>query len=153
MARINKNKLDEIAPRMRHIRRLFGENQRQFATRIGISLSHYSKLETGTGNIGEGVIQTLAAVAGCAPEWIRSGLGSPPPADPRCPLPSSIAPPSTTANKAGQPLHPNTDICEKILILAENSDLRQLALAVSAQLGLPFNRALASLIAECLVKP
>lgn len=149
MARIgSKNNLDEIAPRMRHIRRIFGENQRQFAARIGISVSHYSKLETGTGNIGEGVIHNLAAVAGCAPEWLRSGIGSPPTVEPRHPDKAT-----GTASKPSHPLHPDTDLCEKILVLAENSDLRQLALTVAAQLGIPFNRALSSLIAECVSKP
>lgn len=146
MSKISKN-VTEIGERMRQVRHFFAETQRDFATRLGISLSHYSKLESGIGGIGEGLIQVIAKQAGCTPEWIRSGIGSPP-------QPENINPhATTTANHNQLPrLTLGSDLFEKALNLADKKELRTLAQEIAEQLGIPFNRALATLIAECLEK-
>lgn len=127
-----KNHLPSIAPRLRTVRSLLRISQREFASRLRISLSHYSKLEAGIGGISEALLLAVAAEAQVDPEWLRNGIGTAPQ------LP-------TTKRKQRRAALLTIEQIEQILQLIENEEILRLAKKLSATTGISTKRALAAL--------
>ncbi|MDD3953245.1 MAG: helix-turn-helix domain-containing protein [Lentisphaeria bacterium] len=132
-----KNDLPEIAPRLRMIRNLLRIPQHEFARRLKISLSHYSKLEAGIGGISEALLLAVAAEAQVTPEWLKTGTGTAP---------------QITANKQKQSRTAalTLDQIEQIIRFTENEEIRRLAEKMSHTAGIPLVRSLAALAREAL---
>jgi transcriptional regulator with XRE-family HTH domain len=133
-----KNHLPSIAPRLRMARNLLRIPQREFARRLRISLSHYSKLEAGIGGISEALLLAVAAEAQVDPEWLRNGVG---PA------------PQLPAKKAKQKHDSSLTVeqIEQVIRFTENEEILRLAEKLSTTAGIPLSRALAALARESLL--
>jgi transcriptional regulator with XRE-family HTH domain len=132
-----KNCLPEIAPRLRTVRNLLRIPQREFARRLKISLSHYSKLEAGIGGISDGLLLAVAAEAQVDPEWLRTGSGTAPQ------IPAHKQKQSRAASLT-------LDQIEQIIRFTENEEIRRLAEKMSHTAGIPLTRSLAALAREAL---
>lgn len=66
----------EIGQRMKEVRRVAGDLQAATAAKLGITVSHYSKIESGHNQFSERILMDFCRVYGCPAEWIRSGRGA-----------------------------------------------------------------------------
>lgn len=132
-----KNQLPEIAPRLRMIRNLLRIPQHEFARRLKISLSHYSKLEAGIGGISDALLLAVAAEAHVDQEWLKTGTGTAPQ------IPANKQKQSRTASLT-------LDQIEQIIRFTENVEIRRLAEKMSHTAGIPLARSLAALVREAL---
>ncbi len=135
-----KNQLTEIAPRLRTVRNLLRIPQYEFARRLKISLSHYSKLETGIGGISDALLLAVAAEGQIDPEWLKTGTGTAP---------------QVPANKQKQNRMPPLTLeqIEQIIRFTENEEIRRLAEKMANTAGIPIARALGALAREALHPP
>lgn len=134
---MQKAPLAEIAPRLRQVRSVLRKSQREFAASLGISLSHYSKLEAGIGGVSDAVLYAVATQAGVSPEWLRTGQGRPPAWQDtagRRPVRSERA-------KA-----PSVECISAVIAAAERPELRSLAEKMSSLTGVSFEQAMADLL-------
>ncbi len=132
-----KNHLPSIAPRLRMARNLLRIPQREFARRLRISLSHYSKLETGIGGISEALLMAIAAEAQVDPEWLRHGTGPAPQ------LPSKKLKQKRDSNLTLEQV-------EQVIRFTENAEIIRLAEKLANTTGVPLSRALATLARESM---
>ena len=58
---------------MRQLRDRLGWTQRHMAEQLGISHSHYSKLEVGTGNASIELLQRIAKIGDVSVDWLLTG--------------------------------------------------------------------------------
>lgn len=127
--------LAEISPRLRQVRSLLRQTQREFAAALGISLSHYSKLEAGIGGISDAVIYAVAAQAQTSPEWLKTGQGQPP----AWQLMANA--PATQADLA-----PSLGCISEVIGLAERPEVRALAEKMASVTGVSLSQALTDLV-------
>lgn len=132
-----KNCLTEIAPRLRSVRNQLRIPQHEFARRLKISLSHYSKLESGIGGISEALLLAVAAEAQIDPDWLKTGTGTAPQ------VPAMKQKQSRTSALT-------LDQIEQIIRFTENEEIRRLAEKMSHTAGIPLTRSLAALVRETL---
>lgn len=132
-----KDNLEKISPRLRLLRKLMGISQREFAARIGVSLSHYSKLESGIGGISDALILTIAAETACDLRWLRNGAGS--------------APEDSYAfMKIKSQDSLSSAQIEHIINFIEQESIQELAAEIAANADIPYNRVLSILAKEAL---
>jgi transcriptional regulator with XRE-family HTH domain len=115
------------------VRNLLQKSQREFAPLLGISLSHYSKLEAGIGGISEKVLYAVAAQAQVSLEWLRTGQGPPP-----------TVREGGLLFEAGSP--PSLEYISAIIAAAEQPELYALAEKMSALTGVSIPQALTDLL-------
>jgi len=127
--------LTEISPRLRQVRSVLQKTQREFAASLGISLSHYSKLEAGIGGISDKVIYAVAAQAQISPEWLKTGQGQPP----ACQLMANAPAPQTDA-------YPSLECISEIVAVSECAEVRALAEKMVSLTGVSFSQALTDLV-------
>ncbi|MFA6929923.1 MAG: helix-turn-helix transcriptional regulator [Lentisphaeria bacterium] len=135
-----KKQLIEIAPRLRIIRSLLRISQRDFAQRLQISLSHYSKLESGIGGISDALLLAIAAEAQVDLEWLKTGAGNAP-----------SLPAKTIKLPRSNPL--SLEQVEQIITFTENEEIQYLAEKLAHMTEIPRSRALATLAREYLKMP
>ncbi|NLF93211.1 MAG: helix-turn-helix transcriptional regulator [Oligosphaeraceae bacterium] len=126
----------EISPRLRQVRSVLRKSQREFAALLGISLSHYSKLEAGIGGVSDAVLYAVAAQAGVSPEWLKTGQGLPPA--------GQEAPPRRQVRRGATA--PPVECISAVIAAAERPELRALAEKMSALTGVSVVQALADLL-------
>lgn len=132
-----KKQLIEIAPRLRIIRSRLRISQRDFAQRLKISLSHYSKLESGIGGISDALLLAIAAEAQVDPEWLKTGAGK---------APSLTA--ATVKRHRSNLL--SLEQIEQIITFTENEEIQYLSEKLAHMTEIPLSRALATLAREYL---
>jgi len=72
-----------IGQRMKIVRARLRKTQAMMASELGVSLSHYSKLEVGIGGMSHGLIYTFCRLFEIDQEWFLYGTGEEPvPVDP-----------------------------------------------------------------------
>ena len=71
------DKVDRVAVggRLRDIRRSMRKTQVQMATQLGISVSHYSKMEIGASGIGPSLTKVICHTCGIHEDWLLTGSG------------------------------------------------------------------------------
>lgn len=65
-----------VGARVRQLRLHLGHNQTEFATRVGVSQSFLSDVESGKSEINRSLILAMGAVFGVRPEWLERGRGA-----------------------------------------------------------------------------
>ena len=140
--------LKNIGKRMKLIRARLGMTQSGMANQIGISLSHYSKLEIGIGGMSRSLAFTICKIFDIDRDWFLEGKGVEPPN--RMDI-QQIK--NTTVETVVEKHTLNIDDLEKIIDLVLSKRVNKLAKIVSKQTNIPVMRALAILIHEQLVHP
>ena len=122
------------------------KTQTAMAKDLGISLSHYSKLEVGIGGMSRGLI-TFCRLYNISEAWLvygerASGHHRDNPASARNRSPEAIK----------RLKNPSDDhaIIAKIITLSEDQDINRLAVDIAKTIDIPLNRAIALLISEKL---
>ena len=140
----------ELGSRLRYIRKELGWTQARMADSLAISLSHYSKLEIGVGRMSPLLVLALCEKLGVRRDWLKTGAGStwksnrPPEA---AGLPPEVR---DDGVPYGSPAFRDAASLERIVALAQDPELQKLAAGMAARLGLPRDKALASLIQTAL---
>jgi transcriptional regulator with XRE-family HTH domain len=67
----------EIGTRMGHVRNVTGLRQKVVADRLGVSFSHYSKVEVGLNKASDKMLQNFCDEFGVSFDWLISGDGQP----------------------------------------------------------------------------
>ena len=140
--------LKNIGKRMKLIRARLGMTQSGMANQIGISLSHYSKLEIGIGGMSRSLAFTICKIFDIDRDWFLEGKGAEPPT--RMDI-QQIK--NTTVETVVEKHTLNIDDLEKIIDMVLSKRVNKLAKIVSKQTNIPVMRALAILIHEQLVHP
>lgn len=144
--------LSEIGARLKLIRARQRLTQAKMAQELGISLSHYSKLEVGIGGMSHGLIFALCRRFGINEAWLVYGEGEAP--DFSLVTDDLETPAAERSGNNGRgPLAENDSLIESIVILLENNELRELAGQVAQAMDIPATRALAMLVREKLRNP
>lgn len=138
--------LAEVGRRMRILRNYQRKTQRDMAHELGISLSHYSKLEIGIGGMSNGLIMALCRQFGVEEEWLYHGTGVQPDFD-------RIAEESKQAwervkNAAVQPADYTNEVLESMISTILTDDFRQLAEQVARSMNITVARAMTILLRE-----
>lgn len=140
--------LVEIGKRMKIVRARLRKTQAAMASDLGISLSHYSKLEVGIGGMSHGLIYTFCRTFDVDQDWFVTGQGE---------LPKNITDPRPAKSSSSVESHaPAVDLdkeLEKIIELAESENVSKLAEQISQATQIPKTRAKAVLIKELLLHP
>ncbi len=135
-----------IGQRMKKVRARLHKTQADMAAALGVSLSHYSKLEVGIGGMSHGLIYTFCRSFNVAEEWFVDGIGE---------EPSNCIDPSQAAK---QPQHATmlidleTDL-EKIFEFALSEKVDALATQIASATSTTKARALSMLVKELLINP
>ena len=137
--------LPEIGKRLRTIRAYQRKTQSAMAKELGISLSHYSKLEIGIGGMSRGLAFALCRQFEVPEQWLLYGEGEQP----------DLA--AMTAKNTSKPAAPvvapqpiSEDIIAKIVDIIEQEDIKPLANQISTAMGISRSRAIAMLVKEKL---
>lgn len=151
MAKRESYNLTEIGARLKLIRARQRLTQAKMAQELGISLSHYSKLEVGIGGMSHGLIFALCRQFGISEAWLVYGEGEAPDFalvtnDGGA---NSERPGATVKPAAGD----DNSLIESIIVLLENNDMRVLAQQIAQAMDIPTSRALAMLVREKLREP
>jgi transcriptional regulator with XRE-family HTH domain len=72
-----KNNLGQIAQRIKYIRDQHGRSQSSFASALGVTRSHISKIETGKNVPSNQLIKSICRQYGIREKWLREGKSSP----------------------------------------------------------------------------
>ena len=143
MSKTRNDDLDLVAigQRMKLIRARLRKTQAMMANDLGVSLSHYSKLEVGIGGMSHGLIYTFCSLFDVSQEWFCYGTGEDPnPIDP-----------AKETNQAPQNVNSIDDnLLEKIITLTLDEDTSKLAEQIATATHIPNVRALSILIREKL---
>lgn len=135
--------LKNIGHRMRLIRARIGVTQTTMANEIGISLSHYSKLEIGIGGMSRSLVYTICNTFGIDREWFVNGVG---------PDPTDIKQPTGHQNDASfskaSAGELSLDSIGKIVDLTLSKRTNKLAKVIAKQTHIPLERALSVLVYE-----
>lgn len=129
--------MQDIAARLKILRRRLKLTQTGMAARLGVSLSLYSKLETGRHKLRPALAETICRNFAVPESWLLEGKGA---------LPEEIISESTP----GRGTLPGVGQLEEIVRLAQNPQFRELAQQIADTMQLPFPRALAIVIQEKL---
>ena len=127
--------MQDIAKRLKILRRRLLLTQSGMAERLGISLSLYSKLETGNHKLQQAQAENICRKLAIPESWLLEGKGT---------LPEELL--SSTAAVQGAAL--GVKQIEAVVQLAQNQQFRELAQQISDTMQLPFPRALAIVIRE-----
>ncbi len=145
MSKMKRDDYDLVAigQRMKLVRARLRKTQALMAQDLGVSLSHYSKLEVGIGGMSHGLVYTFCRLFGVDQDWFCYGQGDEPvPIDP------------ANAEEAEKNLKGHDRITdenlEKIIELAQNDTTNKLADQIANATQIPKIRALAILIREKL---
>jgi transcriptional regulator with XRE-family HTH domain len=65
-----------IGHRIKNVRKFMKLKQQEFSSRIGITQTHLSQVETGVASPGPGLIARIADTFKVNSEWLRTGKGS-----------------------------------------------------------------------------
>ena len=133
--------LKNIGRRMRLIRARFGCTQTAMAKEIGISLSHYSKLEIGIGGMSRSLVYTICNTFGIRKEWFLNGIG---------PEPTNLKRVMTFDAPETQETPVTQELVSKIVALVLSKRMNKLAHVISKQTHIPLERALSILTFEQL---
>ena len=137
--------LPEIGKRLRTIRAYQRKTQSAMAKELGISLSHYSKLEIGIGGMSRGLAFALCRQFEVPEQWLLYGEGEQPD------LAAMTAKNVTKAAPVVQPVQTmSDDMIVKIVEIVEQDDLKPLANQISSAMGISRSRAIAMLVKEKL---
>jgi transcriptional regulator with XRE-family HTH domain len=152
MAKCESYNLSEIGARLKLIRARQRLTQAKMAQELGISLSHYSKLEVGIGGMSHALIFALCRQYNINEAWLVYGEGE--------------APDFTLCTEDGEPVTANAQLSgaakllsedsamiESIIIMLEDKELRELAEQIAQAMNIPSSRALAMLVREKLRNP
>ncbi len=133
-----------IGQRMKLVRARLRKTQASMAHDLGVSLSHYSKLEVGIGGMSHGLIYTFCRLFNIDQDWFCYGQGG---------EPNPIDPAEDGANTTTTRL-PGINVSEELLIriieqaIAPNTSVLAEQFSKAAQI--PKARAIALLIKEKL---
>ena len=145
MSKMKRDDYDLVAigQRMKLVRARLRKTQALMAQDLGVSLSHYSKLEVGIGGMSHGLIYTFCRLFGVEQDWFCYGQGElTEPIDPAL---------SEEENKNQRGNDKLTDeVLEKIIELAQNEANNKLAEQIASATQIPKVRALSILIREKL---
>ena len=137
--------LPEIGKRLRTIRAYQRKTQSAMAKELGISLSHYSKLEIGIGGMSRGLAFALCRQFEVPEQWLLYGEGEQP--DLAAMTAKSNAKPATTA----QPMQTVSDeLIVRIVEIVEQDDIKPLASQIASAMNISRPRAIAMLVKEKL---
>ena len=134
--------LKNIGRRMRLIRARIGITQTMMANEIGISLSHYSKLEIGIGGMSRSLVYTICNTFGIDREWFVNGVG-PDPTNITFDISKSK---DSIASKPAAEL--TIDSIAKVVDLTLSKRINKLAKVIAKQTHIPLSRALSVLVYE-----
>ena len=132
-----------IGQRMKLVRARLRKTQANMARDLGVSLSHYSKLEVGIGGMSHGLIYTFCRLFNIDQDWFCYGQGG---------EPNPIDPAEDGGNSVARV--PGINVSEDLLIriieqaIAPNTSVLAEQIAKAAQI--PKARAIALLIKEKL---
>ena len=146
MKKKSANNLTDIGARLKMIRTRLRKTQTAMAKDLGISLSHYSKLEVGIGGMSRGLIYTFCRLYNINEAWLVYGEGTPPEV-----IQNNNAGARDSVNETIRRLkNPSDDhaVIEKIISLADDPDINRLAVEIAKTIDIPLNRAIALLISE-----
>ena len=137
--------LPEIGKRLRTIRAYQRKTQSAMAKELGISLSHYSKLEIGIGGMSRGLAFALCRQFEVPEQWLLYGEGEQPDL-------AAMTAKNTTkaAAPAVVPQPISEDVIAKIVDIIEQEDIKPLANQISTAMGISRSRAIAMLVKEKL---
>ena len=133
-----------IGQRMKLVRARLRKTQANMARDLGVSLSHYSKLEVGIGGMSHGLIYTFCRLFNIDQDWFCYGQGNDP---------DDLVDPAEDSGNASARV-PGINISEDLLIriieqaIALNTSVLAEQIAKAAQI--PKARAIALLIKEKL---
>ena len=146
MKKKNASNLEEIGTRLKMIRSRLRKTQTAMAKDLGISLSHYSKLEVGIGGMSRGLIYTFCRLYNVSEAWLVYGEGETPAV-----IQSNQLTGRDPVNETIRRLKDQSDdhtIIEKIVSLSEDQDINRLAVEIAKTIDIPLNRAISLLISE-----
>jgi len=152
MAKRETYNLSEIGSRLKLIRARQRLTQAKMAQELGISLSHYSKLEVGIGGMSHGLIFALCRQFGISEAWLVYGEGEAPDFSLMTNGAEALAV-ERNDNNGKKQLAEDNSLIESIVIMLENSEMRELAGQVAQAMDIPTTRALAMLVREKLRNP
>mgnify|MGYP000874515653 CR=1 FL=1 len=132
--------MQDIAARLKILRRRLKLTQTGMAERLGVSLSLYSKLETGRHKLRPALAKTICRNFAVPESWLLEGKGT---------LPDEIFTGVTPTKGA----LPGVNHLEEIVRLAQNPQFRELATQIADTMQIPFSKALAIVIYEKLTHP
>jgi transcriptional regulator with XRE-family HTH domain len=135
-----KKKMQDIAARLKILRRRLKLTQADMAARIGVSHSLYSKLEVGGHKLRPALAETICRNFAVPENWLLEGEGA---------LPDEIL----TDLPSDKDTQPGVGHLEDIVRLAQNPQYRELAQQIADTMQIPFHRALALIIHEKLTHP
>lgn len=129
--------MQDIAARLKILRRRLKLTQTGMAARLGVSLSLYSKLEIGRNKLRPALAKNICRNFAVPESWLLEGKGTLPEE-----IFADIPPGKGTLPPVGQ--------LEEIVRMAQNPQFRELAQQIADTMQLPFPRALAIVIQEKL---
>lgn len=137
-----------LGSRLKLVRNQLGKTQTEMAEKLGISLSHYSKLEVGIGSMGRALAYNFCRMFKVNEAWLVFGEGEPP--EMLAIDTSSIWEPLRETFRRLQHPHTDHELISKIINLSNEPALNQLADNIAKTLEIPLNRAMAMIICEKL---
>ena len=145
MSKMKRDDYDLVAigQRMKLVRARLRKTQALMAQDLGVSLSHYSKLEVGIGGMSHGLVYTFCRLFGVDQDWFCYGQGEEP-----IPIDPAIAEEAEKSQKGNDRI--TDENLEKIIELAQNDAINKLAEQFASATQTPKVRALAILIREKL---
>ena len=144
MSKHEQYDLVEIGKRLRELRAHQRKTQSTMAKELGISLSHYSKLEIGIGGMSHGLALALCRQFNLPEEWLLFGTGEKPD------LANTKAPARGQRNIQAPSGNFNDEMLEEIMKIVLDGECQQLACTIAEQMNIPQARALAMLAKEKL---
>ena len=146
MSKMKRDDYDLVAigQRMKLVRARLRKTQALMAQDLGVSLSHYSKLEVGIGGMSHGLVYTFCRLFGVDQDWFCYGQGD----EPVNPIDPAVAEEAAKGQKANEKI--TDENLEKIIELAQNEATNKLADHIASATQIPKVRALAILIREKL---
>ncbi len=123
MSKMKRDDYDLVAigQRMKLVRARLRKTQALMAQDLGVSLSHYSKLEVGIGGMSHGLVYTFCRLFGVDQDWFCYGQGS----DPVDLIDPAIAEDAEKKQKGNDRI--TDEVLEKIIELAQNDAINKLA--------------------------
>lgn len=152
MAKRETYNLTEIGVRLKLIRARQRLTQAKMAQELGISLSHYSKLEVGIGGMSHGLIFALCRQFGISEAWLVYGEGEVPDFSL---VTNGVDIPlvEQNDNSSRKLLAEDNSLIESVIVLLESNEMRELASQIAQAMDIPVTRALAMLVREKLRNP
>ena len=156
MSKRESYNLAEIGSRLKLIRTSQRKTQARMAQELGISLSHYSKLEVGIGGMSHGLIIAICHQYGVPEAWLVRGEGETPEISPDTVV--AIAKENAAAINCHRDLsilsqrllQEEDEMLENVVTLLLDDNLKETGAQVAESMGIPLVRALTMLVREKL---